>query len=275
MIRRFVLAAGLVLALAGSALAADKPPPIRVFDIPTIEKLGGAIYRQDRAAWLATDVLVDKVPDLKGAGIKGWIVEGEGDNEKVRFLRDVGSGLEAGYDIVVTAKGAQAVVAPADRSLTADERAAFAARQSAIAKLPGVCRQGYNSVVLKDVEGDGWLVWLLAPSPAKDMIPFGGHYRFSVSADGQTVNRVDALSGQLPDDERQARASPRRHLADALRHAHRLAHAGRDPRLPGAAVPHADRGRDRQGHRLGRRERQGLTGEIGAGGVSARPCRRR
>jgi hypothetical protein len=75
-----------------------------------------------------------------------------------------------------------------------DERAAFAARQSAIAKLPGVCRQGYNSVVLKDVEGDGWLVWLLAPSPAKDVIPFGGHYRFSVSADGQTVNRVDALS---------------------------------------------------------------------------------
>lgn len=194
MIRRFVVAAGLVLALAGSALAADKPPPIRAFDIPTIEKLGGAIYRQDRAAWLATDALVEKVPDLGKAGVKGWIVEGEGDGEKVRFLRDTGAGLEAGYDVVVTGTGAQAVVQPADRSLTADERAAFAARQSAIAKLPGVCRQGYNSVVLKDVEGDGWLVWLLAPSPARDVIPFGGHYRFSVSADGKTVNRVDALS---------------------------------------------------------------------------------
>lgn len=194
MIRRFVLAAGLALALAHSVSAADKPPPIRAFDIPTIERLGAAIYRQDRAAWLATDALMAKIPDLKGAGLKGWIVEGEGGDEKVRFLRDTGAGLEAGYDILVDEKGAQAVVEPADRSLTADERAAFAARQTAAKNLPGVCRQGYNSVVIRDVEGDGWLVWLLAPSPARDAIPFGGHYRFSISADGQTVNRVDALS---------------------------------------------------------------------------------
>jgi hypothetical protein len=194
MIRRFALAMGLALALAGSAIAADKPPPIRVFDIPTLERLGGAIYRQDRAAWLATDAVMAKVPDLSGAGVKGWIVEGQGDDEKVRFLRDTGSGLEAGYDVVVGPQGAGAVVQPSDRSLTAEERAAFAARQAAIKKLPGVCRQGYNSVVIKDVEGDGWLVWLLAPSPARDVIPMGGHYRFSVSADGQTVNRVDALS---------------------------------------------------------------------------------
>ena len=194
MIRRFVLAAGLALALAHPALAADKPPPIRVFDIPTIERLGAAIYRQDRAAWLATDALMAKVPDLRGAGVKGWIVEGEGGDEKVRFLRDTSADLEAGYDILVTDKGAQAVVEPTDRSLTAEERAAFAARQTAMKNLPGVCRQGYNSVVIRDVEGDGWLVWLLAPSPARDAIPFGGHYRFSISADGQTVNRIDALS---------------------------------------------------------------------------------
>lgn len=194
MIRRFVLAASLALAMVHPALAADKPPPIRAFDIPTIERLGAAIYRQDRAAWLATDALQEKVQDLEGVGLKGWIVEGEGDAEKVRFLRDVGGGLEAGYDIVVDAKGAGAVVEPADRSLTADERAAFAARQTAIQNLPGACRQGYNSVVIHDVEGDGWLVWLLAPSPARDAIPFGGHYRFSISADGQIVKRVDALS---------------------------------------------------------------------------------
>jgi hypothetical protein len=194
MIRRFVLAAGLTLALAYPASAADKPPPIRAFDIPTIERLGREIYRQDRAAWLATDALMAKVTDPEGVGLKGWIVDGEGGDEKVRFLRDTGGGLEAGYDIVVGDKGAGAVVEPADRSLTADERAAFAARQTAIKNLTGVCRQGYNSVVVRDVEGDGWLVWLLAPSPARDLMPFGGHYRFSISADGQTVNRIDALS---------------------------------------------------------------------------------
>jgi len=199
MIRRFVLALGVVLALIGPALsrparAADTPPPIRAFDIPTIERLGAMIYRQDRAAWLATDVLVAQVSDPNGAGLRGWIVEGEGDKDKVRFLRDTGAGLEAGYDIVVDAKGAGAMVEPADRSLTAQERAAFAARQTAARRLPGACRAGYNTVVIHDVEGDGWLVWLLAPSPASGVIPIGGHYRFSISADGGTVNRVDALS---------------------------------------------------------------------------------
>jgi hypothetical protein len=194
MIRRFVLAASLALVFAHPASAADQPPPIRAFDIPTIERLGGAIYRQDRAAWLATDAVMAKVADPHGAGIKGWIVEGEGDDEKVRFLRDTGAGLEAGYDVLVTDKGAQAVVEPTDRSLTANERTAFAARQTAIRNLPDACRPGYNSVLIRDVEGDGWLVWLLAPSPARDAIPFGRHYRFSISADGQTVNRIDALS---------------------------------------------------------------------------------
>ncbi|HWW28058.1 MAG TPA: hypothetical protein VNZ85_19405 [Caulobacter sp.] len=196
MTRPFVVAAGLALALAApvSVLAADASPPIRAFDLPTIEKLGRAIYLQDRAAWLATDALTAKLPDLGAAGLKGWIVEGEGGDEKVRFLRDTGGGLEAGYDVTVTAKGAGPVIDPADRTLSAEERAAFAARQTAIKNLPGMCRQGYNSVVVKDVEGDGWLVWLLAPSPARDVLPFGGHYRFSVSADGQAVKRVDALS---------------------------------------------------------------------------------
>src|SRR4051794_4830347 len=87
---------------APSARAAETPrPPIRAFDIPTIERLGLEIYRQDTAAWVATDALRAKVPDLKAAHAIGWIVEPHGADERVRFLRDAGSGPEVGWDIDV------------------------------------------------------------------------------------------------------------------------------------------------------------------------------
>ncbi|HEV2532862.1 hypothetical protein [Phenylobacterium sp.] len=192
------LAALLTTVLAAPVLAQPaaptQAPAIREFDIATIERLGRTIYRQDSAAWRATDALQAQLKDIHGAGVKGWIVEGEGDVQRVRFLRDVGHGLEAGYDVEVGPKGETRVSEPAERSLAPEERAAFAARQTAVAHLTQVCRAGYNSVVLKDPGGDGWLVWLLAPMVKAGEVPIGGHYRFTISADGATVVRMDALS---------------------------------------------------------------------------------
>jgi len=185
----------LALLLAHPARAAEPPPPIRTFELLDLQKMGVALYRQDLSAWRATDALRAKVPDLAAAGVKGWIVEDDGKVAKVRFLRDLGPGLEAGYDVEVTSKGAGPVVEPSDRGLTDEERTMFAARQTAMANLPPtLCRAGYNSAILKDPDGDGWLVWLLAPSPAAGAIPVGGHYRFTISADGRTLERRDALS---------------------------------------------------------------------------------
>ncbi|MFT4254925.1 MAG: hypothetical protein QM608_20880 [Caulobacter sp.] len=190
---------------------AKPPPPIRAFDLPQIEAFGAAIYRQDIAAWLATDALVAKVPDLQGAGVKGWLVEDDGKAATVRFLRDVGTGLEIGYDIVVDGKGAGPVTEPAVRKLTDDERLMFSARQAAIAAKPSSCRPGYNTAIVRDPQGDGFIVWLLAPSPAAGAIPFGGHYRVTVAGDGRTVTRVDALSAScllLDRDAKDAKGDP-------------------------------------------------------------------
>lgn len=181
--------------LATSVLAAETVrPPIRDFDLRTLEQLGGTIYRQDRAAWLASDALMAKVKDPAKEKILGWVVEGHGDADTVRFLRDTGQGPEAGFDVEVTAKGAGPVTTPTDRALTDEERAAFAARMTAAKVAPKPCAGTFNSVVAKDPTGDGWLVWLLSPAPAKNAIPVGGHYRFSISADGKTIRQVDALS---------------------------------------------------------------------------------
>jgi hypothetical protein len=173
--------------------ASPAPPTIRAFDIPTLEALGLEIYRQDTAAWVGTDALRAVVPDLKAAHLRGWIVVPHGVDERVRFLRDAGQGLEAGYDIDVDSQRHGTVSEPSDRHLTPDEIAAFTARQTAAQNLPSVCRPGYNSVVAKDPQGDGWLVWMLAPMPALGDIPVGGHYRFTISHDGKTMVRRDAL----------------------------------------------------------------------------------
>lgn len=185
--------AGLLLVLAGPAVA-ETQPPIRIFDLPELQRMGVALYRQDFSAWRATDAVAAKVPDLAAAGLKGWLVEDDGKVAKVRFLRDVGQGLEVGYDVEVSAQGTGPVVEPKDRRLTGEERAMFAARETAAAYMTKACRPGYNSAILKDPDGDGWLVWMLAPSPGAGVIPVGGHYRFTISADGQTVEERDALS---------------------------------------------------------------------------------
>lgn len=161
-----------------------------------MEALGLAIFRQDSAAWVASDALQAKVPDLRSAHALGWIVEEAGAGQRVRFLRDVGKGPEVGWDIDVTPDLKTTVSEPADRTLSASEAAMWAARQTAVAGMAGAptCRPGYNVVVLKDPEQPGWLVWLLAPLPANNVWPIGGHYRFSISPDGKQVLRRDALS---------------------------------------------------------------------------------
>jgi hypothetical protein len=178
---------------ARKAQAGAPAPAIRVFDLRTLERLGEAIWRQDSAAWVATDALRARHPEALGT-VRGWLVDEAGAHPRVRFLREGAGGPEVAFDVVVQGRERTEVSAPADRRLSAEELAAFTARRSAAAAVGPVCRAGYNTAVVKDPDGDGWLVWLLAPSPAAGVVPLGGHYRFTLSADGRTVERRDALS---------------------------------------------------------------------------------
>jgi hypothetical protein len=193
---RLGLAVLLAVLMGTLAAAAEPPPPIRAFPLATIESLGRDMARRDAAAWVASDALQAKVRDFQNAGLIGWIVVDVGENQRVRFLRDTGKGPEAGYDFDVSPSLATTLVPIGDRTLTADELSQLAAIATARRGMEGqpVCRSGYNHVALRDPEGGGWLVWMLAPMPAVNSIPFGGHYRFSVSKDGRTLLRRDALS---------------------------------------------------------------------------------
>lgn len=55
------------------------------------------------------------------------------------------------------------------------------------------CGGQFNTVVLDDPDGSGFLVYLLRPIPGRGLIPVGGHYRITVSADGAAAERIDQL----------------------------------------------------------------------------------
>lgn len=174
-------------------------PEIRAFDLATLGALGREMYRHDALAWVATDVLFETVPRATYAaeGGAGWVVETGGEEPLVRFVRGAGGRIEAAYDIVFPREGKPRLVVPENRELSDGQMRAYRAFRTALdallqRRLPW-CGGNPNHVVLPDPDGDGFLVYLLRPKPAPDAVPVGGHYRMTVSADGETLERVDQL----------------------------------------------------------------------------------
>jgi hypothetical protein len=175
----------------------ERPPaPIRAFDLATIEELGRQIYAQDRFAWTASDALLANVDEKKAAreGVSHWITGTRDGHNVVRFIRTGDRGPEAAYDVTFAGLAEPTVSVPGDRTLTADEIAQYNARTLALANIPNRCSDRYNTVALRDPESDGWLVWALAATIDPDVMVIGGHFRFTISPDGQTIRQRDALS---------------------------------------------------------------------------------
>jgi hypothetical protein len=82
-----------------------------------------------------------------------------------------------------------------DRGATTPDRKR--AKQTAIAALNGkLFNIHYDYVVLDDPDGSGFLVYALGSKSANEAV-LAGHFRVTVSADGATAERVDALSRSL------------------------------------------------------------------------------
>lgn len=179
------------------ARADDAPPPkIRPFDLATTQKLGRAMVEQDQEAWRATDILMaqHKQAELVAGHMHGWIVVKHDDGDVVRFIRTTADGPEAYYDVSFPKAHAPALSEPANRALDAEERAQYDARMLALSKTDLLCGDNLNTIVLKDPERPGWIVWVMQATQDPKLIVIGGHERFSVSPDGKTVVQADKLS---------------------------------------------------------------------------------
>ncbi len=188
---------------------------IRSFDIATIERLGQEIYVEDIMAARASDMMQAAALTYNTDGLRGWIVEmgppGLATGGRVRFIRERNGALEAAYDIDFL-PGAAPHLAAADSSvLKPEEIAQLGAQLLALNNIERPCSQNYNPVALRDPESDGWLVWALAATTVPKLMIVGGHYRFTISADGKTILRKDALSRSclnMPISQDPARGTP-------------------------------------------------------------------
>jgi len=187
--------------------SAPEPVQVEAWPIARTSEIGTALFIQDRAASRATDVLLARLGGKNPDGLIGWIVVERGRDQLVRFLTGSPQAPKSGYDILVDRNGRPgAVIETVGADLPEDQLARFNARNTAADNIGALrCAARYNSVVLKDPDSDGWLVWLLAATTEPNKILLTGHYRFHVSADGHTVEKREQLSNSCLDmDRRQA-----------------------------------------------------------------------
>ena len=167
---------------------------IREFDLETIIKLGNEIYRLDKYAASATDILFEQRLDLSKYPVRGWVVTEESGETLVTFIGEYSDGLRGVFEVRPDLNTVDRFKIVEGRELSPLEKSKFNARQTASNGITDYCSDRYNTVVIEDPTGDAWLVYLIAASIEPDLILAGGHYRITVSKDGNKIINSDKLS---------------------------------------------------------------------------------
>ncbi len=154
--------------------------------IERVESLGVQIYRHDQYAAQATDLLIAHGIDLAQAGIRGWITEELKSGCAVTFVAGEPEEWRSAY-VVTLADRTEPNILRVDKDLTETQVAMFQARQLALGLIEEHCSDRYNTVVIPRNGEPGWLAYALAATTDPNLVMAGGHYRATVSADGETV----------------------------------------------------------------------------------------
>ncbi len=118
---------------------------------------------------------------LKAENVHGWIVDTRGDFAVVRFIHVGTNGPEIFCNVSFAQSLGPKCTEPQDRTLDPEELAQYNARELALKNANLSCADTYNTIVLKDPEGSGLLVWVMAATKTDaDAIILGGHTRFAI-----------------------------------------------------------------------------------------------
>ena len=171
-------------------LVEDRYPALR-----DREAVGRLLFEKDRAAWLATDRVLERggsVPD----GVLGWVTTPGRDGWDVRFVSEGPEGYCSRLGVSVGSDGAGPVrETEGCEPLGSELSAMFRARQTAITAMTKRCTEAYNTVVIPQVgERPGWVVYLLAATTEPATLMVGGHARVIVGRDGNEVLEYLPLS---------------------------------------------------------------------------------
>lgn len=155
---------------------------------------GRLLFEIDRAAWVTTDDLRERLRDPGLGGVRGWTVEREGTGYRVIFYAGEGDARVAIYrarvenNRVVTAQvlpeGARPPLTSVQRRL-ADARSLLERVQ-----IRACARSGINVAVIPPATDDSPMdVYLLTPQTETGSFPAGGHNRVTVSPTGDILSQ--------------------------------------------------------------------------------------
>ncbi|HTU11767.1 MAG TPA: hypothetical protein VMG08_12820 [Allosphingosinicella sp.] len=150
---------------------------------------GQLLFEIDRAAWVATDDLRERVSRADLGLIRGWTVERDGDGLVVNFYAGEGDTRAALYRARVEnrrvvsrevfAANARPPLTPLQRRL-ADARGAIAR----FGERP-CTNSPFNAAIIPPDTPDGPIdVYALTAQTEAASFPFGGHFRATLAADG-------------------------------------------------------------------------------------------
>jgi hypothetical protein len=178
-----------ILLSAAPAFAGE----IREFNVPTLERLGNELSHRDEIAAKASDLVLEQHSDFRSIKPQWWISDLRNDGDTVYFIG--GAPLVPAYKVVFGKGTAPAVEGIHGQELPPKLAVRLKALQTAVkAVYPKLYDVSYNFEVLNDPGGAGFLVYALAATTKKGEVLTGGHFRITVSADGETVEQIDLLS---------------------------------------------------------------------------------
>jgi len=189
-----VLAAA-IPAMSPAAAAQTSPPPAATVSASEQAQLdravarGRLLFELDRAAWVGTDDMMANLRDYRSIGLRGYVVDRDGDALVVIFYGGPAENPVAFYRGRVENRRvvSRQVFAAAERpALTALQHRLVAAREAAnrLGRRPCGDRP-FNTVAIPPDAPDAPIeLYLLTPQVRQGEFPLGGHFRAAINADG-------------------------------------------------------------------------------------------
>lgn len=188
----------LLMAGMGAPLSAQETPSETPYKAETAQAqaTGTRLYRYDQAAWFATDRFLADLQETVGydmAWLRGYLVldGANGALDVVYYGEEGGALLEAArYQVAGDGTVSGAILETGARGPLSDIAGRMARAKSAAEA--GMAQNDYricanaqpNAVVLPPDDAGQIAVYVLTPMTSPDAYPLGGHYRFTIAADG-------------------------------------------------------------------------------------------
>lgn len=202
---------GLTILLAPVPAAAQALPPAPAMTAEQQRQTawaterGRLLFALDRAAWVGTDDALERIPNADTANLIGYIVDRAPDGQLATiFFGEEGGQLVAAYRGKVGPAGivSREVFRPSQRPLLSEgqRRLARAMQQfRAMSVELSMCADARpNIAIVPPATPDGPIdIYVMTPPVEADVLPFGGHHRFTLGPDGAVLNRRAFTNGCL------------------------------------------------------------------------------